>query len=426
MRHILAVIASILILAVPWLMYHPDQARYLFSRIQMVEDQLAAVVISHMPKTVLEIKSRYASQEKRGIFATAGYEKKVKILLVPGHEPDYGGAEYGMIKERDLVVELAQNLENFLAQNERYQVFVSRDRTSWKPVFADYFKNGWDDIVAWEKLHKEEVTKLTRLGEFHPATPIVQHNKARSDVAFRLFGMGKWANENDVDIIIHIHFNDYPGHGNAPGRYSGFAIYVPEKAYFNSTTTKALADTVFKRLSKYNPVSDLPGESNGIVEDQDLIAVGAHNSVNAASMLIEYGYIYEPQFTNSNLRDATIRDLAFQTYLGLQDFFDDHNAVGLNGSFDTLIMPHYWRNPLVEGDKNNADVYALQTALLMEGEYPPPGKTLNDCPRTGWLGNCTKTALESFQKKKGIKGEAGVIGKRTREELNKLYSVKTI
>jgi len=51
---------------------------------------------------------------------------------------------------------------------------------------------------------------------------------------------------------------------------------------------------------------------------------------------------------------------------------------------------------------------------------------MNDCPRTGGFGNCTKTAIELFQKKYGITGEYGMVGTKTLEQLNKSYSVKAI
>jgi len=31
------------------------------------------------------------------------------------------------------------------------------------------------------------------------------------DIALRLYGFNKWADENKVDAMVHIHFNDYPG-----------------------------------------------------------------------------------------------------------------------------------------------------------------------------------------------------------------------
>jgi N-acetylmuramoyl-L-alanine amidase len=425
MRHILISFFVIAILAVPWLMINPYYANIVYSNIGLVENQVASAILSHAPKSVIEIKSKYFGN---GINTTPIVSRpKVKILLVPGHEPDFGGAEYSNLFERQMTVELAEQLAQFIGSNSRYEVFSSRNQNGWSPIFSNYFKNNWDEIVSWTKNNREETERLSRIGEFHPVTPSVIHNKAPQDVAWRLYGISKWSNENDIDIIIHIHFNDNPGHSKkSPGKYSGFAIYVPQNQYFNSSTTHTVASSIFNRLQKLNPVSNFSGESGGIIETQDLIAVGAYNSVNAASMLIEYGYIYEPQFNDPELKDLVIKDLAFQTYLGLQDFFDDKSPANLSGAYDSLIMPYTWNSPILDSKYNSKDVYSLQTALVMDGEYPPNNKSMNDCPRTGSFGNCTKTAVESFQKKYGITGERGMVGTKTLEQLNKSYSVKTI
>jgi len=236
----------------------------------------------------------------------------------------------------------------------------------------------------------------------------------------RLYGMTKWSNENGIDIEIHIHFNDYPGHTEyEPGKYSGFAVYVPVTQYENSSTTHALADTVEKRLAKYNPVSNLPGESVGVVDDPELIALGANDTADAASMLIEYSYIYEPQLDNPATRSQVIKDLAYQTYLGLEDFFDPDKAAGLTKAYDTVTLPYAWRDPILPGAVG-PDVFALQTALMRDGEYPPTGITMNDCPRTGKLGRCTKSALQAFQDKYDITGEDGFAGPKTLQTLGRL------
>lgn len=425
MRYILASVFAISVLAVPWLILNPNYANIVYSTIGSVENRLASAILSHAPKSVIEIKSKYFGiRENTTSFAS---DAKVKILLVPGHEPDFGGAEYGDLFERQMTVELAEQLKQFIGTNSRYEVFVSRDQGGWSPIFSNYFKTNWSEIVAWTRNNREETERLSRIGEFHPAVPSVIHNKAPQDVALRLYGINKWSNENDIDIIIHVHFNDNPGHPkNFPGKYSGFAIYIPQNQYLNSSTTNTVANSIFNRLQKFNPVSNFSGESGGIIETQDLIAVGAYNSVNAASMLIEYGYIYEPQFNNPELKDLAIKDLAFQTYLGLQDFFDDKNPASLSGAYDTLIMPYSWKSPIVNNKSNSKDIYSLQTALLLDGHYPPPDKSMNDCPRSGNFGNCTKTAVELFQKKHNITGEYGMVGARTLEELNKNYSIKTI
>ena len=50
-------------------------------------------------------------------------------------------------------------------------------------------------------------------------------NIAPDEMGVRLYGINKWANENDIDIVIHVHFNDYPGRPRTgSGKYSGFSI----------------------------------------------------------------------------------------------------------------------------------------------------------------------------------------------------------
>ncbi len=425
MRHIVIAFLIIALLAVPWLMFHPEQARIVYSIIGSAERQIAAVILTHSPKSVIEIRAKYlAATNKKNL---ENEDKRVRVLIVPGHEPDFGGAEYANLFERDMVVDLANQLQKFIGSNDRYEVFVTRDKDNWNPKFQNYFDTNWEEIKAWIKGHREETNRLSRLGTYHPVTPSVVHNVAPANIAYRLYGISKWSNENDIDIMIHVHFNDHPGHSmNKQGLYNGFAIYVPEDQYFNSSSTQTLASSIFNRLQKYNAISNFSGEKSGIVETQDLIAVGAYNSLNAPSLLIEYGYIYEPQFNNPVLYDVAIKDLAFQTYLGLQDFFDDKHPANISGSLDTLVMPYVWTTPIVDGKANPKDIFSLQTAMVMDGVYPPTDRTMNDCPRTGNYGNCTKTAVELFQKKRGITGEYGMVGNKTINELNRLFSITTI
>jgi len=348
-------------------------------------------------------------------------QKKVRILIVPGHEPDYGGAEFGDMKERDLVVELGQDLERFLKADDGYQVFITRDVQKWSPIFTDYFKNNWEGILAWEKTSRREMSRLISAGSVAPPVSAVSHIKVPADVAVRLYGINKWANENDIDLVIHIHINDYWGHSaNVSGEYSGFVIYLPAQQYSNSTTTGAVAEAVFNRLAKYNPISNLRQELNGLVSDSKLIAVGANNTSDAANMLIEYDYIYEPQFVNPEIRTLALKDLAYQTYLGLKDFFGGSN----NGDSVNLYNPsllYKWNNPATDKNSDSSDIYALQTALILDGDFPPAGKTKNNCPHSGIFGACTRAALAAFQNEHGIGGKDGIMDEKTFNLLNNIY-----
>lgn len=420
MRYYFAAFIVTVFFVLPWLAFnYPLELSNLTDLISQEVNQLAAVIV-HKPKTVAGLQSTYNISAAKG---TA----KVRVLIVPGHEPDFGGAEYGNLKERNLTVELSQYLAQYLGEDSHYQVYVTRDQTAWNPIFQEYFKNYWGDIVSWQQAHKSLFTELIRIGQLPSIQPSVFHTNAPEDVALRLYGIDKWSNENNIDIMIHVHVNDYPRtNKSTPGKYSGFAIYIPEKNYNNSSTTQALADTIFRRLAKYNAVSNFAGEKEGIVPDQDLIAVGSYNSVDAASMLIEYGYIYEPQFANPALRSAALKDLAYQTYLGMQDFFDPTANVTLGNAYDTLFLPYSWTTPMTDKNASSSEVFALQTALIRSGYYPPKSESLNDCPRTGRLGHCTEAAIMEFQKQKNITGEKGRVGPKTIEVLNREFGSKVI
>ncbi|MES2216710.1 MAG: N-acetylmuramoyl-L-alanine amidase [Patescibacteria group bacterium] len=417
MRYYFTVILLITLLAVPWLaVNYPEQTDFAYSVAKGIENSitgsLASAILARSPKSVQEIQARY----------TPTSPKKVRVLLVPGHEPGYGGAEYGDLKERDINVELADDLARFLNENGRYEVITTRTATDWNPVFADYFKTHWDEIDAWQKQARMEARQMVSVGQLKPAVVPVNHNNVRPDIGLRLFGITKWANENDIDITIHIHVNDDPRHNSrVAGEHSGFAIYVPEHQLGNSSTTQAIAANVFKRLERYNPTSDLAVEAGGFIEEPELIAIGVNNTAAAASMLIEYGYIYEQQFTNPEVHTQAINDLAFQTYLGLQDFFGSGNNI--TRAYDTLMLPRNFNRQMSKTGYKPEDVFALQTALILEGAYPPSATDKNACPRTGRFGPCTEEALAAFQKKHQITDEKGVVGTKTLGVLNQLYSV---
>lgn len=329
--------------------------------------------------------------------------EKPRILIVPGHEPTYGGAEFGSIKERDLAAELGQNLKEFLESDGDYEVFMTRDSKAWDDTFADYFKENWKKIIAWGKTAKKDMS--------YKIEPTIIHNDAESDVGTRLYGITKWSNENEINLMVHVHINDDPLHSRkVPGKFSGMAIYVPPKQYSNGTFSRAVAESLFKVLSKKNPVSDWKQESGGIIESPELIALGANDTSLAGSVLIEYDYLYAPRFTDPKIRGIALKELAYDTYLGLEDFFE--KGLDLADGYQGISLPYLWLGPVTPSSPST-DIYALQTTLSAIGEYPPAGKTKNDCPRSGVFGPCTRNALSAFQKKYGISSEKGVAGEET-------------
>lgn len=412
-KHLFIAFFAITILGTPWLVsVHKPSSKFVNNLFAYVKVNYSAAFFQESV-TLAQLQNKY-DQAKNG-------QQKIRVFIMPGHEPDAGGTQFGSLKERDMVVDLAKHLEGYLSNDPHFEVIVGRDKKDWNPTIESYFKNNWEDIISFVNNSKNEMIRLLSSGRLYRLEEgIVEHNDLPKSAALRLYGINKWNNENNTDIAIHIHFNDYRrSNTSVPGEYTGFSIYVPERQYSNATSTRVIADYLFKRLSRYNPVSNLPDEDVGVVQEQDLIAIGAYNTANSASLLIEYGYIYEPQYLDETARNITIKDQAYQTYLGIQDFFGSENQ---GVAYDTLTLPHTWKNDISSNKFDRKDVLALQSALLLEGFYPPGDKTKNECPRTGKFAACTISAVYNFQKKHGITDEKNIVGEKTRNVLNNLYS----
>lgn len=350
-----------------------------------------------------DIQAKYASEEP------------IRILIVPGHEPGYGGAEYRTIKERDVAVEIANELATTLRANKNLTVHVSRDTLAWSPELTKYFKHEWKDIATFVQEKKKITEKLVKRGKLADRSFEVSHNTATEDVALRLYGMTRFANENEYDLAIHLHLNDNLGHGlSSPGFHSGFAVYVPDEQYGNAEASHELGTAVASQLNHFSATSTLPIENYGVVPDQDLIALGSFNTAEFASILIEYAYVYESKIVNAEARSAVIADFAHQTSRGIETYLGER----VTGS-DTRVLPYAWRiSPLPAGSANT-QVYALQVALHKLGFYPPTGELLIGCPISGYVGECTTRALKAFQASRGLE-QTGTIGPRTKAALESL------
>lgn len=389
-----------------------------YQKISIINDakNFIASVFFTDSTTTEKLKENYSSTEK-----TKG---KIKLLIVAGHDDESGGTEFIGVKEAKINLDLAETLAEFFKDNDKFEITLVRDKNGYNSIFLNYFDKERESIKEFVAKQKETMSELVRAGEVHNVKGII-HNSAPAATALKLYGINKWANENNIDIVLHIHFNDDPTRNRkrkreAEGKYSGFSIYIPEAQYSNAKASRAVAEPIFNQLAKFYPVSNFLQEQDGIVEDQKLIAIGAHNTLDSVGMLIEYGYIYESQFLNENIRKSVLKELAFQTYVGLMNFFGTETKLSLK--YDTLFLPHKWEGTLEKGVKNKESILALQTVLNFEKLYPPEGFDKHDCPITGNFGNCTSLALKKFQEKYGINNETGKIGESTKNKLNELYS----
>lgn len=248
---------------------------------------------------------------------------RLRVLVVPGHDNKYSGAEFGRLKEADLNKALGERLAYYLAQDKNLAVFATRDWTTgvYRQEFLDYFTRERAAIHSFRARLRAQFVSLVRSGAVTEEV-IVSHNFAPEEMSLQLYGINKWANEQGIDLAVHLHFNDYAGRpAGRRGPYRGFSIYVPERQLPVYRLSKELAEAVKERLLLESPISNFPKEDAGIIEDQELIAVGARGSRDGASFLIEYGYIYESRFTDPARRAVTLDVMARRTAEGIRNYF---------------------------------------------------------------------------------------------------------
>jgi N-acetylmuramoyl-L-alanine amidase len=247
--------------------------------------------------------------------------EKIKILLIPGHEPDFGGTEYKNLIERDLNLILSEKIKIILEKNNRFEIISTRYSNGWNTELQKYINDNNNSIQSWIKTMKDEMIKLINNGDVVKVNAKMGHATIPNNSAIFLYGINKWAGEKKVDIAINIHFNDNPKYKGKPN-YEGFVIYVPEKQYSNSSSSKLLAKDLFNEISKIQKPSTMPNENGGIVEDQELIALGRYNTSDSLSVIIEYAYIYETLMQNTTTRNNFLDKAASSTARAVNIFFE--------------------------------------------------------------------------------------------------------
>lgn len=252
------------------------------------------------------------------------YEKgDIKVLIVPGHDKENYGAQYRGVTEASLNAELGSQLFEYFRSDPKFTTFITNKSTGeineW---ILDYIKNQDTTINAFKEKTKSIFKNAVKIGAIKKETKIF-HNPAADNTSKMLYGINKWANDNGVDMVLHLHFNDYPGRKyDMPGKYKGFAIYIPDDQLPNYSASFEIAKSIRKELRKIQTESNFPREKDIIIEDQQLIAIGANASRSGVSILIEYGYIYEPEFYDKEIRLYALRDAALATYRGVKNFFE--------------------------------------------------------------------------------------------------------
>lgn len=245
--------------------------------------------------------------------------KKIRILLVPGHEPNDGGAIYGKIKERDLNLLLSTEIKNILSANPNLEIIMARDQNGWNSDLKNYVTTGSTAIMNWVLDMKNKMLAKVSSGKFKIINPSMKHNDATSEAVLYLYGTNKWIEENNIDLVLHVHFNNNPKYKGKPN-YSGYCMYVPDSQYGNASSSRIFANYLNAEISKIENKSNMPQEKDTIISDQELIAIGNYDVLKIPSVLVEYAYIYEPMMTSSSTRNIFIDKAASSTATAINKY----------------------------------------------------------------------------------------------------------
>jgi len=345
---------------------------------------------------------------------------KVRMVIVPGHDDDLasGGTQFRGLTEARLNLQLSEELVKLFGADERFEVFITRDVNGPKEPFASYFKDSRDAIIAFRNASIVFARELIKTGRVRNVASSA--NSSGNEASIKLYGANKWINENGVRLALHVHFNDYAGRTlSRIGKYSGFMIFVPEGQLTNHHVSAPVGRSVWSQLKKHFPTSDNPTELGGPIEEQKLIAVGGSSTLNSdvAAILIEYGYIYESAWINSDTRPMIIKELAYQTYVGVKKSLEPawNEALG-----ETSTKPFVWNSEMKRNPKGNQQILALQIALTKDGLYPPAGFSRNDCPISGIFGPCTRKGVLAFQARYKL-ARSGYVDAAMLKKINQLY-----
>lgn len=253
--------------------------------------------------------------------AVSETQKPFTILIMPGHDTDTGGAKYRDLYERDLVVMIANKIADLFKNDPEFRVIVARNHEQWDLVLADYFKNQEQEIIDFKNQKQAEDNLLMSSGEKVVVPDKAFHSSVDKKTAIQLYGVNKWSDENGVDVVLHLHFNDSERPNmNLPGTFQGFTIFIPEKQLINASTSRLVAENIYEELDKILIPEIINNQKDSLIEDQSLIALGAAGTLTKPAMLIEYGYIYEKPLRAEPERDAFIDLLAEYTAAGIKKY----------------------------------------------------------------------------------------------------------
>ena len=270
-----------------------------------------------------EVNKIPSSSEK---FSDIIENRKVRILIDPGHNAATKGALGYLGYEYYMNLRVARELAKILSEDERFEYFLSRDGAYYSRPIKEYMTNNYAELLG---IYNTKVKGEERTG-----------NLTRYQT-LEMYAIRHYAIDNNFDLLLSIHF-DYMPYMKRRAKTSGFHVIVsPYNREFPASMQ--VAYKLSERMQeKYNisPVIGhdrvLPNTVWKFYDKEELIKEGIslrglivigdafENAYNkqeikkdVPSVLIEAGFIHEWQFGSNK----AVKELAYQMYEALVDVY---------------------------------------------------------------------------------------------------------
>ncbi len=252
--------------------------------------------------------------------------KKIRILIDPGHNAATKGALGYLGYEYYVNLRVARELAKILSEDDRFEYFLSREGAYYSRPIKEYMTNNYAELLG---IYNTKVKGEERTG-----------NLTRYQT-LELYAIRHYAIDNNFDLLLSIHF-DYMPYISRRAKTSGFHVIVsPYNREFPASMQ--VAYKLSERMQEKYKISPIIGHDrvlpnsvwkfydkeeliNNAISLRGLIVIGdafenAYNKQeikkDVPSVLIESAFIHEWQFGSIK----AIRELANQMYKALVDVY---------------------------------------------------------------------------------------------------------
>lgn len=252
--------------------------------------------------------------------------KKIRILIDPGHNAATKGALGYLGYEYYINLVVARELAKILSADDRFEYSLSRDGAYYSKPIKEYMTNNYSELLG---IYNTKVKGEERTG-----------NLTRYQT-LELYAIRHYAIDNNFDLLLSIHF-DYMPYISRRSKTSGFQVIVsPYNREFPASMQ--VAYNLSKRMQENYKISPIIGHDRVLPDSvwkfydkeeltdegislRGLIVIGdafenAYNKQeikkDVPSVLIESGFIHEWQFADNK----NVKALANQMYKALIDVY---------------------------------------------------------------------------------------------------------